>query len=87
MHSFHLHKQVRLCGERHLHAFVTHGFGAAGAAGGGPPLQAMLTAQARHFSCFVVRVGRLDSATSFAPVGGLIVQVWVWFACTPRLPS
>jgi hypothetical protein len=59
---------VTFGGDRHLHTYLAHSFS------GEEPPSLKLVAQARQFSCFIVLVGRIVSATVFEPKYGMIVQ-------------
>jgi hypothetical protein len=70
---------VTFGGTRHLHAWLSHKFGpSVGAYERGrrfpPPPALTLSAAARQFSCFVLLVGRISSATTFDPVSAVIVK-------------
>ena len=60
--------RVRFDGDRYLHTWVSHQFSGANS----PALQ--LIARARQFSNFILLVGRISSADTFAPKIGIIVQ-------------
>ena len=59
---------VDFTGERFLHGYVTHQFG------GGRSAPLSLVARARQFSCFMLVIGKLGSATTFQPKHALILQ-------------
>ena len=59
---------VTFGGDRHLHTWLSHSFS-------GQQLPKLtLIAQARHFSSFIVLIGRIASANVFEPKYGMIVQ-------------
>ena len=60
--------RVSFLGERYLHAWVAHQFS------GRTDLALSLVATARQFSSFLLLVGTIASADSFAPRFGIIVQ-------------
>lgn len=60
--------RIPFTGERHLHAWVAHGFADS------PKLPLELIARARQFSSFVLVLGRIASADVFEPSHALIVE-------------
>ena len=59
---------ISFTGDRYLHAYVAQTF-----AGSAPP-SLQLSARARQFSSFLMLVGRMQSATTFEPQYGIILQ-------------
>ena len=59
-----------MSGERWLHGWLRHSFGA----GVRPLSNATLTARARQFSSFVVVIGRVTGAESIDPQHAFVVQ-------------
>eukprot|EP00218_Dolichomastix_sp_CCMP3274_P015608 CAMPEP_0170138316 /NCGR_PEP_ID=MMETSP0033_2-20121228/4822_1 /TAXON_ID=195969 /ORGANISM="Dolichomastix tenuilepis, Strain CCMP3274" /LENGTH=1046 /DNA_ID=CAMNT_0010374311 /DNA_START=35 /DNA_END=3175 /DNA_ORIENTATION=- len=53
--------------ERHLHGLVRHGFR-------GNAHELSLVARARQFSCFILMVGTVKSATEFAPEAAILIK-------------
>jgi hypothetical protein len=60
--------RVSFLGERYLHAWISHQFSDASG------LSLSLVARARQFSSFILLVGKISSADTFAPKFGIIVQ-------------
>jgi hypothetical protein len=60
--------RVSFLGERHLHAWVAHQFS------GRSRLSLQLVARARQFSSFLLLVGRIVSADTFAPCHAILLQ-------------
>ncbi len=65
---------VTFGGSRHLHAWLAHKFGGEVSARGGAAPALTLAASARQFSCYVLLVGKISSATTFDPVSAVIVK-------------
>jgi len=60
--------EVPFYGERYLHGFVPQTFA------GSNPAPLTLEARARQFSCFVLMVGTIKSATEFEPTAAVLVK-------------
>jgi hypothetical protein len=60
--------RIEFGGDRYVHAWLNHSF--AGDSG----LSLAFTARARQFSSFIVLLGRINSATEFAPKHAVILQ-------------
>lgn len=60
--------RVTFNGQRYLHSWMGHSFQ------GDALSNLSLVARARQFSCFILIIGRISSATIFEPVNAIIVQ-------------
>eukprot|EP00808_Paulinella_micropora_P022816 g77567.t1 len=60
--------KVSLTGRQYLHAWLTHQFQEIGST------SYQISCRARQYSCFIVMIGTLASATDFAPSHAMIVQ-------------